>query len=771
MAEKERSERSRELARRKRERIIIVVTLAAVALITYLETQVIHLGGELPLASSLLVFALINLNALLLLLLIFLVLRNLVKLMVERRRGVLGSQLRTKLVVTFVILSLAPTILLFFAAYQFVGSSMEYWFSAQVERSLLDALEVSDTYGRQIQADTAFFAAQLARDLEKKGYNLKRPGKSLSAFVEARRALYDLAAVRVFDAGLKELAFVTQSGTHRNHLQGFPLDLANRALTRGRPLTHLQSAPTGDFVAAVQPLWRRARGRRAPSPPAGERRGGKPAGVLVAFKLLPQGALARVSGIAKGLEDYRELKAFKGPIKTNQYITLSIVTLLIIFAATWFGFHLSKTITEPIKELALGTQRIAGGDYDFYIDWEGPDEIGTLVNAFNRMTADLTISKARLDEAQNEMRRTNLELEQRRRYMEVVLHSVAAGVIAVDAEGRITTFNPSAERLLKVQAQSVLGRNWRELLSGEQLELAQRLMVGLVPGSQRTVGKQVRLSVGGESLTLMVHLGFLRDQAGADLGMVVVFEDLTELEKAQRMAAWREVARRIAHEVKNPLTPIKLSAQRLMRRYGDSLGNDDQVFRECTQTIVHQVEELRKLVNEFSTFARLPSSKLAPGNLLQIAEDSLTLYRTGHGGIDFELEVEGEIPEFDLDREQMSRVLINLLDNAVAAVESLEEEGAPRQVVVRLAHDHILHIVRLEVEDTGPGVPPEHKLRLFEPYFSTKKGGTGLGLSIVSTIVADHNGYIRVQDNQPQGTRIIVELPARGARAGNLEAL
>ena len=762
MAAKDAAERSRELARRKRERIIIVVTLAAVAIITYLETQVIHLAGELPLASSLLVFALINLNALLLLLLIFLVLRNLVKLIVERRRGVLGAQLRTKLVVTFVILSLAPTILLFFAAYQFVGSSMEYWFSTQVERSLLDALEVSDTYGRQIQADTAFFAAQLARDLEKKGYNLRRPGKSLSAFVESRRALYDLAAVRIFDAGLKELAFVTQSGTHRNHLQGFPLDLVNRALTQGRALTHLQAAPTGDFVAAVQPLWRRAKKGRKQT---------KPAGVLVAFKLLPQGALARVAGIAKGLEDYRELKAFKGPIKTNQYITLSIVTLLIIFAATWFGFHLSKTITEPIKELALGTQRIAGGDYDFYIDWEGPDEIGTLVNAFNRMTADLTISKARLDEAQSEMRRTNLELEQRRRYMEVVLHSVAAGVIAVDAQGRITTFNPSAERLLKVQAQSVLGRNWRELLSGEQLELAQRLMVGLVPGSQRTVGKQVRLSVGGESLTLMVHLGFLRDQAGADMGMVVVFEDLTELEKAQRMAAWREVARRIAHEVKNPLTPIKLSAQRLMRRYGDKLGDDDQVFRECTQTIVHQVEELRKLVNEFSTFARLPSSKLAPGNLLQIAEESLALYRTGHGGIDFELEVEGEIPEFDLDREQMSRVLINLLDNAVAAVESLEDEDAPHQVVVRLAYDDILHIVRLEVEDTGPGVPPEHKLRLFEPYFSTKKGGTGLGLSIVSTIVADHNGYIRVQDNQPQGTRIIVELPARGARTGNLEAL
>jgi two-component system nitrogen regulation sensor histidine kinase NtrY len=250
--------------------------------------------------------------------------------------------------------------------------------------------------------------------------------------------------------------------------------------------------------------------------------------------------------------------------------------------------------------------------------------------------------------------------------------------------------------------------------------------------------------------------------------MVVVFEDLTELEKAQRMAAWREVARRIAHEVKNPLTPIKLSAQRLIRRYGDRLGPEESVFRECTTTIVRQVEELRRLVNEFSTFARLPSARLAPADITQIAEEVLALYRGGHGDISFELECEGTIPPFDLDREQISRALINLLDNAVAAV---AESEPPRQVVVRLSFDEILKIVRLEVEDTGPGVPPEYKLRLFEPYFSTKKGGTGLGLAIVSTIVADHNGYIRVQDNQPQGTRIIIELPARGLRSGRLEAL
>ncbi len=754
MAASEVNQQAKELIRRKRERLIIAVTLAAVLLITYLESQMVHLADELPLGSSILIFSLININALLLLLLIFLVFRNLFKLTVERRAGVWGARLRTKLVVAFVVLSLAPTILLFFAAFQFVGTSIHYWFSAQVERSLLEALEVGDSYHRRLAELTAHYAGLVGGDLEARGLvtaaGVSAPGRGLPEILESRRAEYDLAGLRLFGPDLKELAYATQSGVHITHLDALPLDLVGRALAQGRAQTILQAAPTGDFVAAVQPLVPGREGR------------GRPAGALVAITMLPKGALAKMQGVRQGLEDYRQLKGLQNPIRTNQYITLSLVTLLIIFAATWFGFHLAKTITVPLMEVAQGAQRIAGGDYEVFIDREGPDEIGALVNAFNRMTADLKTSKARLDEAQSEMARTNLELDQRRRYMEIVLSNVAAGVVAVDAQGLVTTFNPSAERLLKVPASNVVGLPWRSILQGENLKLIESLLTGLTPGSRGNVDRQLRLNIGGEPLTLMVHLGFLRDESGQALGLVVVFEDLTELEKAQRMAAWREVARRIAHEVKNPLTPIKLSAQRLARRYRDRLGDDTQIFDECTDTIVHQVEELRKLVNEFSTFARLPNARLAPADLNQIAEETITLFRSAHPEIAFELETESAVPVFDLDKEQMSRVLINLLDNAVAAV---EEAGPPRQVAVRLSYDDILKIVRLEVEDSGPGVPPEDRLRLFEPYFSTKRGGTGLGLTIVSTIVTDHNGYIRVQDNQPQGTRIIIELPARGARA------
>ena len=562
--------------------------------------------------------------------------------------------------------------------------------------------------------------------------------------------MYDLAGVKVLNKELKTLAQATQSGTHPNHLAGLPMEMASRSISTGLPLTHLQDSPTGDFAAAIQPVTQARKGMKP-----------KVVGAVVAYQLLPPGALARSQQVRRGLEDYRQLKAFKEPIRTNLFITMSIVTLLIIFVATWLGFRLAKTISDPLREVAEGTQKVAGGDYDFFIDREGPDEIGILVNAFNRMTADLKTSKARLDEAQTEMRRTNLELDRRRRYMEIVLRSVAAGVIAVDAEGIVTTMNPSAERLLKVQAAGVVGKPWRELVDAEGRELIERLLMGMIPGGKGSVDQQIRLNIGGETLSLMVHLGFMRDEADSDLGMVVVFEDLSELEKAQRMAAWREVARRIAHEVKNPLTPIKLSAQRLIRRYGEKIEPGDEVFDECTRTIVHQVEELRRLVNEFSTFARLPAARPAPADPKQIAADTLAMYKSAHPEISFELELESEVPVFELDKEQMSRVLINLLDNAVTAV---NEGEPPAQVVVRLSYDGFLNMVRLEVEDSGPGVRPQDKIRLFEPYFSTKRGGTGLGLTIVSTIVADHNGYLRVQDNQPNGTRMIIELPARGGK-------
>jgi two-component system nitrogen regulation sensor histidine kinase NtrY len=254
----------------------------------------------------------------------------------------------------------------------------------------------------------------------------------------------------------------------------------------------------------------------------------------------------------------------------------------------------------------------------------------------------------------------------------------------------------------------------------------------------------------------LVSLNVLRDDRGRYLGLVAVFEDLSEIEKAQRMAAWREVARRIAHEVKNPLTPIQLSAQRLKKRYGEMLDSEDaEIFSECTGMIITQVEELKRLVNEFSNFARLPGANPAPSDISNIINEALSLYREAHKDVRFVFNDAEDVPVFNLDGEQIRRVMINLFDNAIEATEGKGE------VVVELHYDGVLKMVRIEVIDNGRGISPENKARLFEPYFSTKKQGTGLGLAIVSTIISDHNGFIRVKDNKPKGTKFIIELPAR----------
>ena len=382
--------------------------------------------------------------------------------------------------------------------------------------------------------------------------------------------------------------------------------------------------------------------------------------------------------------------------------------------------------------------------------------MGMLVNSFNKMTMDLKISKDRLEAANKELLASNLELEQRRLYMEIVLANVAAGVISVDARGKILTINKSAERMLDIRAAEIIGKGYKEVLAEEYCKIVDDFLrdEGLL--RKGSIEKQIRLAAGNRRLTVLISLNVLRDDRGRYLGLVAVFEDLSEIEKAQRMAAWREVARRIAHEVKNPLTPIQLSAQRLKKRYGEILENGEKgIFNECTSMIITQVEELKRLVNEFSNFARLPAANPVPSNIARIIREAISLYREAHKDVRFVFNDPGDVPVFNLDREQIKRVLINLFDNAI---EALDGNG---EVTVDLHYDSVLKMVRIEVIDNGRGIGPENKSRLFEPYFSTKRQGTGLGLAIVNTIITDHNGFIRVKDNKPKGTRFIIELPAR----------
>jgi two-component system nitrogen regulation sensor histidine kinase NtrY len=358
------------------------------------------------------------------------------------------------------------------------------------------------------------------------------------------------------------------------------------------------------------------------------------------------------------------------------------------------------------------------------------------MNAFNQMTGDL--------------KQIKLELERRGTVVETLLANIAAGVISIDPAGMITTWNKAAEQMLGVKADQALGQSYRDVFRAESLGGICEIVESVE--RRESVELELKLSLQDQLLTLMINAATLRDDDNSILGVMLFLEDITQIQKVQRMEAWREVARRIAHEIKNPLTPIQLSAERLRKRYAKMLGGDGAILDKCTTTIIHQVDELKNLVNEFSQFARLPSAQLMSDDLNEIVSDALVLFKEGHQDTEFEFRG-GVIPRLELDREQIKRVLINLLDNAVAAV---DDRG---RIKLTTSYDRDREVVTLEVADDGCGLTPEIRTKIFEPYFSTKENGTGLGLTIVSQIIEDHRGYIRALPNDPRGTRFTIEFP------------
>ncbi len=688
-------------------------------------------------------FALINLHILLLLLLLYLCLRNLAKLAFERRRGVLGSRLKTKLVLAFLAMTVIPTALLFLTSAGFLARSIDSWFSDRVEGALRQALEVARVYYR-VEEDRALgtarrIASRLAPRMADGSGSPEGLEAELARWVEEQ----GLAAVRVVSVSGEPLARVVGAGAPGPG----PLDAGSPAVREaleGREGSQVVRSPRGDAVRGAVPV------RQGPDGPL--------LGAVVVDVALPGRVLDRLQEITAGFEEYRQLEVLKAPIKSSYIMPLLLVALLVAFAAIWFGFFLARGITGPIQKLAEATQRVAEGDLDFQLEVPSRDEVGMLVASFNRMTSDLKASKAQVERTRQTLELANAELEQRRRYMETVLSRVTAGVISADRDGRITTVNPAACQLLGIDGRAV-GRPYGEVLPPDAERLVTELLEDLARSRHDTIQRQVGIRTPGGQRTMMVHLTHLKDDSGRMIGTVAVFDDLTDLVQAQRARAWQEVARRMAHEIKNPLTPIQLSAQRLRRRYAWLLEREDgEVLDDATRTIVAQVEGLRRLVNAFSRFARMPESRPAPENLNRLVDEVLALYRPAHPRVRFVDHLDPHLPTVFVDAEQIRRVCVNLLDNAVAALDGMEHA----MVEVHTSYDPGSRVVQLVVADNGPGLSPEARDRLFEPYFSTKEGGTGLGLAIVKSVVADHGGRIRALDNRPRGTRFVIELPTDG---------
>jgi two-component system nitrogen regulation sensor histidine kinase NtrY len=728
-----------DLRRRKREAVLILVILIIVALLTFIETRFISFGANFPVSNTILMFSLININLLLLLLLIFLVLRNLVKLLLDRKRMVMGARLRTKLVVAFVALSLIPTTVLFFFSINFITSSFEFWFNVPVEQSLENSLSVGRQLYHLIEKNNRFFIERVAYQIEARKLLDSSNRDALNKYIQIVQRSFNLSAVEVYSANLDRKVYSIAADVDSKYFSALPSDSIQNHIVPGGVRSIFDPIESGELVRTVGTI------------PFGMQRS-EAIGFVVITIFMPNELHRSMASISRGVEEYRQMKLLKQPIKITYYITLSVVALLVVFCAIWFGFYLAKSITTPIKEVGDGTLRVAEGDLNFKISPVADDEIGRLVDSFNKMTRDLLTSREQLELFTKTLQDQNVEIEEKRQYMEIVLKYVSAGVISLDARGFVATINKAAEKMLGIQAQDVVRNSYKKLLKGELLERVYETLESLANSQKDSLAMPLKLTINSQPRNFMVHVNALKDDSGRNIGTVVVFDDLTDLEKAQRMAAWREVARRIAHEVKNPLTPITLSAQRLKRKYSERIN--EEIFDECTATIIDHVDLIRNLVNEFSAFARFPTANPKFCELLPIIQETVALYREGLTSITFTINVEDEIPTLKLDRQQIKQAMINLVDNAVA---SIKGEGA---ITFNLSHDPILKMVRIEVIDNGAGISDELKTHLFEPYFSTKKSGMGLGLTIVNTIVADHNGMLSVQDNQPRGAKFVIELAA-----------
>ncbi|OQY02386.1 MAG: PAS domain-containing sensor histidine kinase [Desulfobacteraceae bacterium 4572_130] len=726
----------------KKDSFYVLAILIAVGFLTFLETRITSLklnflGTNFPILNAVLMFILINTNLLLLLALILFVFRNFAKLYYEKKSRILGSKLKTRLVGAFVILSIVPTSVLFFFSIQFISTSIGFWFNAPVEQALNNSLTVGRELYEYIEDTNLFFAKRAASQIHSRKLLNPEKNKELTRYIEVVQRAFNLHAVEVYTPGAKRFTLSLARELNNSYFGILASDDFIKIPEHKNIKTICKIIQAGESIRTIATI------------PFGSKPG-KAQAFLVITVLIPHDLSLNLASISKGFEEYQQLKMIKRPIQISTYIALFIVALLVLFCAVWFGFYLAQTITIPITKFAEGTKKVSDGDLNYKIDFKADDEIGTLIDSFNSMTQKLATGRKELDLSEKILKQQNQEIEKSRQYMEIILRNISAGVISLDQTGIVTTINKAAETMLNIKKKDILNYNYKTMLKKNYLNIPEEIneKIFLASGNDEF---PLALTINGTPKHFAVYFNVLKSDVGEIIGSVMVFNDLTELEKAQRMAAWREVAKRIAHEVKNPLTPIKLSAQRLNKKYSRQIN--EKIFDTCTQAIVKHVDIIRNLVNGFSTFAKFPDKTIVPCRIENIIKEVLLVYKQEREELIIETKCEENIPGLYLDQQQMKQAFINLFDNAVAAV---DKNG---KILIDISFDQILKIVRIEIADNGKGISDKEKTRLFEPYFSTKQSGMGLGLAIVNSIITDHQGRIRVMDNKPSGAKFIIEFP------------
>jgi two-component system nitrogen regulation sensor histidine kinase NtrY len=678
--------------------------------------------------------------------LVFVLARNIIKLVVERRRALPFARFRAKLVSVLLGLTLVPSILVLLVGSELIRNSADRWFNAPMDEILSSANRIASDYYAERQRSVVAQSARIARQLA----DVNLVSTDIASLQEQIGR-----AVKEERVKLVEVFRVTPGAAPSGELAPV-LDVASPSLPPGasrasaeRLASRVAAGATETWVlepvAAGGELLRAASPIRAPN--------GKIAGVVVASDYLTGDLAARSRRMTAAYEDYRQLRVLKAPLFGVYVSFFLMVTLLILVGATWMGLYMAKRITRPVQLLAVAAREIGAGHLDHRVEPETADEFGSLVEAFNSMAEELKVGRRELERSSIDLERKHLEGEGRRRYIETILERIATGVISVDAHGVIGTVNDAARRLLGIGPDAA-GKPAATVFARADLSPLATLLRSAASQRGETPPQELTLVREGRDLNLAAVATTLAGEGGQLEGTVLVFDDVTPLIRSQKVAAWREVARRLAHEIKNPLTPIQLSAERLQRHFGAAPPPTRALVDECTATIVNEVESLKGLVDEFSQFARMPSPRTVPTAVATLLDDTLALYDGLFAEVAFERRYADNLPLVSVDPEQIRRVIINLVDNAI---EAMERRG---RITVETSHDAAHHVARLVVADDGPGISEGDREKLFMPYFSTKRRGSGLGLAIVRRIIAEHGGSIEVSDNVPRGTRFTIELPA-----------
>jgi len=726
--------------RRRRRVLLWVLGGTVLLLLAIIVSQQLWLWTvvrpETP-ADALVLYALSTLNFVAFVVFLFIFVRNLLKLRRERKERQLGSKVKTRLLVYFISISFLPITAMAVFSYLFLNRSLEKWFNPFPDEIVQQATEVKRltlTSESQTLSDTASLLVMLLGP--------QTP--------EERRATMDQIVASGQLVGLEIVgsdgAVALQSRAPLSPADSDQLEKLFSEARKFRGPTGMSLADGKEFDVLAVPL-------------------NSSEMLIIAPRKRASNDLADlVSGSER---DYQDLVKKQRRVRLLGLSTLGLMTLILLFVSSWVAIYLARGIATPIKALAEASNEIARGNLSHRVTTIADDELALLAESFNQMTTQLEENRRRIEMGAAELRDKNLALRERRNYIETVLQSLSTGVVSIDENDCVTTLNAAAARMLALAGKAEDNPRLSSLIGSEDWLVVDRLLRRARRTGHAT--EQTQLESGGGPLPVAMTATALRDSKGPRRGVVLVIEDLSELLAAQRAAAWSEVARRMAHEIKNPLTPIQLSAERIAKSYGRATanggrnGSDEKrvaaVITECTETISREVAGLKAMVDEFSRFARLPATRLELANLNDVVSQAVGLYEERLDGVSLTVEMANTLPPSLLDVEQIKRVFVNLIDNALEALASVTGE---KQITIITSHDAERGLLRAEVADTGQGIDPADFRRLFEPYFSRRDSGTGLGLAIVQRIILEHGGYIRAEKNHPRGAKFVMELPAAG---------